>query len=104
MLELREPPPDGTFGVGDLSPLAPQLRPAFKGMLIVNSDYDVARAQAMLDEVTADAIAFGRLFIANPDLPLRLARKLPLARDDVVHARFGGLRSAGVRTAAGGDR
>ncbi|WP_043345221.1 alkene reductase [Belnapia moabensis] len=83
-LELREPPLDGTFGVGDLPPLAGKLRPAFKGPLIVNSDYDLARAQAALDEGTADAISFGRPFIANPDLPLRLARKLPLAVDDAT--------------------
>ena len=83
-LELREPPLDGSFGIGELSPLAATLRPAFTGMLIVNSDYDVVRAQAALDEGTGDAVAFGRPFIANPDLPSRLARRLPLARDDAA--------------------
>ena len=81
-VELREPPVDGTFGVGEVPPLAPLLRPAFKGPLVVNSDYDIVRAQSVLDEGTADAVAFGRPFIANPDLPHRLARNLPLASDD----------------------
>ena len=77
-LELREPPMDGTFGVGEMPPLAAQIRPAFKGPLILNSDFDVGRAQADLDAGIGDAIAFGRRFIANPDLPRRMAEHLPL--------------------------
>jgi 2,4-dienoyl-CoA reductase-like NADH-dependent reductase (Old Yellow Enzyme family) len=83
-LELREPPVNGTFGVGYLDPLARQLRPAFKGNLILNSDFDAARAQRELDEGIGDAVAFGRPFIANPDLPTRLAKGLPLAADDAA--------------------
>jgi 2,4-dienoyl-CoA reductase-like NADH-dependent reductase (Old Yellow Enzyme family) len=83
-VELREPPVDGTFGVGEMPPLAAKLRPAFKGVLIVNSDYNVARAEVALDEGICDAIAFGRPFIANPDLPSRIARRFPLAMDDAA--------------------
>ncbi|MDB5295579.1 MAG: alkene reductase [Phycisphaerales bacterium] len=82
-LELREPPLNGTFGKGDRPPLAPAIRRAFTGVLILNSDYDAARAQAELDAGVADAISFGRPFIANPDLPRRLAEGLPLAKDDM---------------------
>ncbi|WP_295538880.1 alkene reductase [uncultured Pseudacidovorax sp.] len=81
-LELREPPMDGTFGVGDMPPLAPQLRHAFDGPVILNADYDIPRAEAALAAGTGDAIAFGRAFIANPDLPQRVARGLPLAESD----------------------
>ncbi|MBP0495172.1 alkene reductase [Pararoseomonas indoligenes] len=81
-LELREPPVDGTFGVGHLPPLAPRLRHAFKGPVILNSDFDLPKARAALEAGTGDAIAFGRPFIANPDLPRRLAQRLPLAVDD----------------------
>ncbi|MGF6227796.1 N-ethylmaleimide reductase [Inquilinus ginsengisoli] len=81
-LELREPPLDGTFGVGYLPPLAPKIRPAFKGPLLLNSDFDVGRAQAELAAGVADAITFGRPFIANPDLPRRLRNGTPLARDN----------------------
>ncbi|PSJ43421.1 alkene reductase [Allosphingosinicella deserti] len=83
-LELREPPVDGTFGVGDMAPLAPQLRPFFKGPLILNSDFDAARADADLKAGVGDAVAFGRPFISNPDLPRRIAEGFPLASDDMA--------------------
>lgn len=81
-LELREPPTTGTFGKGDLEPLAAQLRPLFSGTLILNSDFDVARAQRELAEGIGDAVTFGRPFIANPDLPRRIELGLELAHDD----------------------
>ncbi|WP_156679247.1 alkene reductase [Sphingomonas profundi] len=81
-LELREPGLDGTFGKADRPPVHPVIRRAFKGPLILNSDYDSARGQAALDAGEADAIAFGRTFLANPDLPHRFAEGLPLNKDD----------------------
>ncbi|WP_175664206.1 alkene reductase [Burkholderia ambifaria] len=81
-LELREPPLNGSFGVGYLDPLAARIRPAFKGPLVLNSDFDAARAQAELDAGIGDAVAFGRPFISNPDYPRRLANSIPLASDD----------------------
>ncbi|MBB5711835.1 alkene reductase [Sphingomonas xinjiangensis] len=81
-LELREPPVNGTFGVGDMAPLAPQLRPFFKGPLLLNSDFNAPRAQADLDAGIGDAVTFGRAFISNPDLPRRIAEGIPLAMDD----------------------
>ena len=80
-LELREPPPEGTFGKPDTDPVAPAIRTAFSGPLVLNSDYGPARAQAALDSGLADAIAFGRPFIANPDLVSRIAAGAPLAPD-----------------------
>ena len=82
-LELREPGPDGTFGRTDVPKLSPAIRKVFKGVLVVNSDYDtLEKAQAELDTGDADAISFGRPFIANPDLPERLRSGAPLAKDD----------------------
>jgi len=81
-LELREPPPEGTFGKPDVPPVAPAMRKVFKAPLVLNSDYTPERAQAALDEDAADAISFGRLFISNPDLPHRIAEGHPLAKDD----------------------
>lgn len=49
-----------------------KMRQRFKGRLIYCGNYDAERAQARLDDDTADAVAFGRPFIANPDLPERL--------------------------------
>ena len=81
-LELREPGPEGTFGKSDRPPVAPLIRKAFKGILVLNSDYDLARGQAAVGSGAADAITFGRKFLANPDLPYRLANNLPLNADD----------------------
>ncbi|WP_336357080.1 alkene reductase [Pseudomonas granadensis] len=81
-LELREPPADGSFGVSEYPPSAAIIREAFKGTLILNSDYDSARAEGALATGLADAVAFGRPFIANPQLPEVLRRGLPLAQED----------------------
>jgi N-ethylmaleimide reductase len=81
-LELREPGPDGTFGKSDRPPVAPLIRRAFKGILVLNSDYDLARGQAAVGSGAADAVTFGRKFLANPDLPSRFANNLPLNADD----------------------
>lgn len=80
-LELREPPLDGTFGKAEVDPVHPCIRKAFDGPLVLNSDYGLARAQAALDAGEADAIAFGRPFLANPDLVERLRRDAPLNPD-----------------------
>ncbi|MBP2277860.1 MULTISPECIES: alkene reductase [Sphingomonas] len=83
-LELREPPIDGSFGVGEMPPLAGQLRSYFKGPLILNSDFTGARAQAELDAGHGDAVAFGRPFISNPDFVQRLRNGSPLAPDTMA--------------------
>jgi len=80
-LELREPGENGTFGRAEVPPVAPAIRAAFKGPLVLNSDYVGETAQAALDSGVADAIAFGRTFLANPDLPRRLRDGLPLTPD-----------------------
>jgi 2,4-dienoyl-CoA reductase-like NADH-dependent reductase (Old Yellow Enzyme family) len=58
--------------------LGPQLRAAFGGVYIANEGFDQASAEAALTAGTADAIAFGKSFIANPDLPRRLREGRPL--------------------------
>jgi N-ethylmaleimide reductase len=80
-LELREPPVDGTFGKADRPPVHPVIRKNFSRALILNSDYGFERAQAALDAGECDGIAFGRPFLANPDLPYRFANGLPLNED-----------------------
>jgi N-ethylmaleimide reductase len=89
-LEVREPDYDGTNGKAERPPVAPAMRRVFKGAFILNSDYTKAKGQAALDSGAADAIAFGRAFIANPDLPHRLAQDLPLSADDIATWYTGG--------------
>ena len=71
-LELREPGPEGTFGRTDVPKQNPLIRSIYKGPLVLNSDYDAATADAAVSEGRADAIAFGRPFISNPDLAERI--------------------------------
>ena len=81
-LELREPGPDGTFGRTDVPRQSPAIRQVFTNPLVLNSDYlSAEQAQAAIDSGVADAIAFGRTFLANPDLPARLKAKAPLNPD-----------------------
>lgn len=82
-LELREQRPDGTFGQSDVPPVSPQLRQLFSGPLILNGDYSRAEAIDAVASGRADGIAFGRPFIANPDLVERLAKDLPLAESNM---------------------
>ncbi len=81
-IEVREPGFDGSFGKAERPPIAPYIRAAFQGPLVLNSDYRGDTAQAALDAGAADAITFGRTFLANPDLPTRIANGLPLNPDD----------------------
>ena len=81
-LELREPGPEGTFGKTDVPKQSPAIRAAFKGPLILNSDYDVAKGEEALASGLADAIAFGRPFIGNPDLVERIQSGADWAADN----------------------
>ena len=83
-LEVREPGLDGTNGKGDRPPIAPRMREVFAGPMILNADYDQIKGQRALDAGEADAISFGRAFLANPDLPQRFLRSLPLATNDAT--------------------
>ncbi|QRX82673.1 alkene reductase [Glaciimonas sp. PAMC28666] len=58
--------------------LGPQLKQAFGGTYIANQQLTKAAAEQLLTKGEADAVAFGQLFIANPDLPRRLKLDAPL--------------------------
>jgi 2,4-dienoyl-CoA reductase-like NADH-dependent reductase (Old Yellow Enzyme family) len=54
------------------------IKEAFGGVYIANEGFTFETATAALTSGTADAVAFGKLAIANPDLPARLADGTPL--------------------------
>lgn len=58
--------------------LSPRLKEAFGGPLIANEKFTLDTAQQVLERGDADAIAWGQLFIANPDLPRRFELDAPL--------------------------
>lgn len=78
----------------DDAPLMPiefkeNIRRNFKGALIYSGKYNLERAEQTLSDGVADLIGFGRPFIANPDLPLRLQNGLPLEEPN-AKTFFGG--------------
>ena len=60
------------------------LRKAFRGAYIANNGFTRALAIEAVEKGDADLVAFGRLFIANPDLPERLRRDAPLNAPDTA--------------------
>ncbi len=64
-----------TQGEGALLPL---LKREFGGAIVANDGFDQDSAQAALDSGNADAVAFGRAYIANPDLVERLRQRAEL--------------------------
>ena len=54
------------------------LRKRFSGAYIANNGYDLDLANKALESNAADLIAFGKLFIANPDLVERMKKGAPL--------------------------
>lgn len=75
--------------VADTNTMAPRSTPAmaellalmantFGGPVVLNGGYDAERARRDIEKGDAAAVAFGRAFLANPDLPQRLAEGLPL--------------------------
>lgn len=58
--------------------LGPQLKKAFGGVYIANEKFSKETAEEVINKGEADAVAFGKLFIANPDLPTRFAKDAPL--------------------------
>ncbi|WP_294171305.1 alkene reductase [uncultured Sphingomonas sp.] len=82
-LELREPGSQSTFLASDVDPISPAIRQVFSGALVLNSDYVRSSAEQRLAEGIADAISFGRPFLANPDLVERLRAGATLNAADV---------------------
>ena len=62
--------------------LGPQLKKEFGGVYIANEKYTRKQAEQVIQSGEADAVAFGQLFIANPDLPARFAGNAPLNAPD----------------------
>ena len=66
------------------------IRKKYKGSLIVAGGFDHDGAESWLKDGRADLIAFGRKFLANPDLPERFREGTPLNADDPATYYGGG--------------
>ena len=92
-LHVIEPRVAGNSEVGDQTPLAAAaLKQVFNGAVIAAGGFDADGAQDILERGDADLVAFGRSFIANPDLPDRIRAKLPLNAYDRPTFYYGGAR------------
>ncbi|WP_234732200.1 alkene reductase [Acidocella facilis] len=58
--------------------IGPQLKKAFGGVYIANEGFTKESAEAALADGVCDAVAWGKAFIANPDLVTRLKQNAPL--------------------------
>ncbi|QBR01997.1 alkene reductase [Paraburkholderia pallida] len=92
-LHLVEPAIVGTVKDEQFDPrwdaIIELMRREFKGVLMLAGGYTLESATQALDSGRADLIAFGRPFLANPDLPARLRDALPLNNAD-ASTFFGG--------------
>jgi 2,4-dienoyl-CoA reductase-like NADH-dependent reductase (Old Yellow Enzyme family) len=70
--------------------IGPRLKAAFDGIYVANEKYTLETAAQSLEAGEADAVAFGKLFIANPDLPRRFALRAPLNEPKVPQFYAGG--------------
>ncbi|HLZ97705.1 MAG TPA: alkene reductase, partial [Steroidobacteraceae bacterium] len=92
-LHVVEPRIKGTELIAEAEPVAAKhLRSIFKGPIIAAGGFNGASAEAILQAGDADLVAFGRDFIANPDLPRRLRLGLPLNAYDRDTFYGGGVR------------
>lgn len=62
--------------------IGPQLKKIFGGPYIANEGFSKDSAEAALKAGTVDAVAWGKLYIANPDLVARFAKNAPLNEPD----------------------
>jgi len=83
----------GAFGTAEVPvDFFPAMRAKFRNTLIINGGYSISTGEAAIEAQTADAIAFGRYFISNPDLPARIAQGKDLAELDTATFYTGGAR------------
>jgi N-ethylmaleimide reductase len=70
--------------------ILPFIRPNFGGVRMLNGAYDPERARAAIAAGDGELVAFGRLYLANPDLPERIARGGPYNTPDQATFYGGG--------------
>jgi N-ethylmaleimide reductase len=64
--------------------IAKRYRPIYKGTIIINSAFDQEKGNQVIKDGDADAVAFGKPFISNPDLVERFEQDAPLAEWDTA--------------------
>ncbi|MEB2776096.1 alkene reductase [Algoriphagus sp. D3-2-R+10] len=65
-----------------VSNIAKHFRPLYKGTLVINAGFDQEKGNIVIETGDADAVAYGSLYISNPDLVERFAEDAELASPD----------------------
>ncbi len=81
-LHLREPQGDLSGIPNMVTNVTEHFRGVFKGTLMTNTGFTAESGNEIIRKGYADLVAFGALFISNPDLPERFRRGAPLAQAD----------------------
>jgi N-ethylmaleimide reductase len=83
-LHLIEPRIGGSevVRVGEGAVASEKARSIFNGKLIAAGGFEPATAEQIVASGRVDAVAFGRYFVSNPDLPFRIREGLPLSSYD----------------------
>ena len=87
-IHLIEPIASGFMEKPDY-PVMDRLREVFSGVIIQNGSFDAETGAAYIAEGKADAISYGRPYIANPDLVSRFRNGWPLATANFDYAYVG---------------
>jgi N-ethylmaleimide reductase len=80
-LHIVEPGPTDPVASGEMPDIR-FFRHVWRGTLMGNKGYDLARANAAIHDGTVDLVSFATLFLANPDLPERFRRGAQLNAPD----------------------
>ncbi len=89
-LHVVERAQDSTASGEEALALSAQLRTLWKGLYVVNGGYDGPKGEEAVRTGHADAVAYGRAFLANPDLPRRLHLRAALNEPDPTTFYGGG--------------
>ncbi|GAB3635536.1 alkene reductase [Hymenobacter arcticus] len=81
-LHLSEPFSDVSKNEFAEPHIAQRYRSLYQGTLIINAGFDQAKGNKVLADGNADLVAYGTLYISNPDLVERFAQNAPLAEGD----------------------
>jgi N-ethylmaleimide reductase len=77
-VHLMEPNEDDLKSGEVINSVISTFRPFYSGLIITNGGYDKSKGNQILATDQAELVSFGKLFIANPDLPERFALDSPL--------------------------
>ncbi|MEH0156281.1 alkene reductase [Limibacter armeniacum] len=81
-LHLTEPFNDVSNEPKVIKHTAKHFRPLYKGTFVTNAGFDKNKGNKVIEDGDVDAVAFGTLFISNPDLPKRFELDAPLQKAD----------------------